>query len=155
MNEENKMGFEWWKFGLFIFSFALILGLVLYVDKRLNVGQNDQVMEQSEEEMKIEDIKVGTGEEAVAGKNVTVHYTGTLTDGTKFDSSLDRGTPFTFSLGSGEVIPGWDQGVAGMKAGGKRKLTIPPSLGYGEQGAEGVIPPNSTLIFEIELLKVE
>ena len=110
---------------------------------------------ESVEELKIEDIVAGTGVEAVAGKNVTVHYTGTLTDGTKFDSSLDRGTPFTFTLGAGEVIKGWDQGVAGMKVGGKRKLTIPPSLGYGERGAGGVIPPNSTLIFEVELLKVE
>ncbi len=107
------------------------------------------------EELKIEDIVAGTGTEAVAGKSVTVHYTGTLTDGTKFDSSLDRGTPFTFNLGAGEVIQGWDQGVAGMKVGGKRKLTIPPSLGYGERGAGGVIPPNATLVFEVELLKVE
>ncbi|SRR4030042_6115073 len=105
--------------------------------------------------LKIEDEISGTGVEATAGKNVTVHYTGTLTDGTKFDSSLDRGVPFTFKLGSGEVIAGWDQGVAGMKVGGKRKLTIPPSLGYGAGGAGNVIPPNATLIFEIELLKVE
>ncbi len=104
--------------------------------------------------MKVEDVKVGTGDEAVANKKVTVHYTGTLTDGTKFDSSVDRGTPFTFTLGAGEVIQGWDQGVAGMKVGGKRKLTIPPSLGYGSQ-ANGPIPANSTLIFDVELLKVE
>lgn len=102
----------------------------------------------------IVDEKLGTGEEATAGKKVTVNYTGTLTDGTKFDSSLDRGTPFTFNLGAGEVIQGWDQGVSGMKVGGKRKLTIPPSLGYGSQGM-GIIPPNSTLIFEVELLNVE
>lgn len=102
----------------------------------------------------IEDVQVGTGEEAVSGKKVTVHYTGTLSDGTKFDSSVDRGTPFTFNLGAGEVIQGWDQGVAGMKVGGKRKLTIPPSLGYGSQ-ANGPIPANSTLIFDVELLKVE
>lgn len=106
-------------------------------------------------QLKIEDEVVGTGEEAQAGKRVTVHYLGTLTNGTKFDSSVDRGQPFTFNLGAGQVIAGWDQGVVGMKVGGKRKLTIPPELGYGEQGAGGVIPPNATLVFEIELLKVE
>lgn len=106
-------------------------------------------------ELKIEDIKVGEGAVAEAGKQVVVHYTGTLTDGTKFDSSLDRNDPFTFSLGAGQVIKGWDEGVKGMKVGGKRKLTIPPQLGYGEAGAGGVIPPNATLIFEVELLDVK
>lgn len=103
----------------------------------------------------IQDEKVGTGVEAVAGKKVIVNYVGTLTDGTKFDSSYDRGTPFGFNLGAGEVIQGWDQGVAGMKVGGKRKLTIPSSLGYGPQGIPGVIPGGATLIFEVELLGVE
>lgn len=107
------------------------------------------------QELKSEDIKVGTGIEAVAGKRVTVNYKGTLTDGTKFDSSYDRGTPFSFNLGAGEVIKGWDQGVVGMKIGGKRKLTIPSSLGYGSRGAGAVIPPNATLVFEVELLGVE
>lgn len=106
-------------------------------------------------ELKIEDVKVGTGAEAVAGKAVTVHYTGWLTDGTKFDSSLDNGKRFTFPLGGGRVIKGWDQGVAGMKVGGVRKLTIPPHLGYGERGAGGVIPPNATLVFEVELFDVK
>ncbi|MBP6980106.1 FKBP-type peptidyl-prolyl cis-trans isomerase [Candidatus Curtissbacteria bacterium] len=106
------------------------------------------------EELKIEDTVVGTGAEAVSGKEVTVHYTGTLTDGTKFDSSVDRGEPFTFNLGAGEVIEGWDKGFAGMKVGGKRKLTIPSDMAYGERGAGASIPPNSTLIFEVELLKV-
>lgn len=107
-------------------------------------------------ELIIEDIKVGTGAEAVSGKKITVNYTGTLTDGTKFDSSLNPGrTPFSFTLGAGEVIKGWDQGFNGMKVGGKRKLTIPPELGYGAQGAGGTIPPNATLIFEVELLGVE
>jgi len=101
------------------------------------------------------DERVGTGEEATVGKKVTVNYLGTLTDGTKFDSSYDRGTPFSFSLGAGEVIAGWDQGVAGMKVGGKRKLTIPSSLGYGAQGIPGVIPGGATLVFEVELLGVE
>lgn len=105
-------------------------------------------------ELVIEDLTPGSGIEATDGKNVTVHYTGTLTDGTKFDSSLDRNSPFTFTLGSGQVIQGWDQGVKGMKTGGKRKLTIPPQLGYGAN-AQGPIPANSTLVFEVELLKVE
>lgn len=100
------------------------------------------------------DIVVGTGATAVAGKPVKVHYTGWLTDGKKFDSSLDRGQPFEFPLGAGRVIKGWDEGVAGMKVGGKRKLTIPPELGYGSRGAGKVIPPNSTLLFEVELLAV-
>ena len=106
------------------------------------------------QELKIEDLRLGTGAEAVNGKTVTVNYSGTLTNGTKFDSSYDRGTPFSFTLGAGEVIKGWDLGVAGMKVGGKRKLTIPSDLGYGSRGAGADIPPNATLIFEVELLEV-
>ncbi len=105
--------------------------------------------------LEIEELVVGEGAEAVAGKTVVVHYTGWLTDGTKFDSSLDSGQPFSFSLGAGQVIPGWDEGVQGMKVGGKRKLTIPPEMGYGDQGAGGVIPPGATLVFEVELLEVQ
>jgi FKBP-type peptidyl-prolyl cis-trans isomerase FkpA len=108
----------------------------------------------AEPKVEMVDSVVGKGAEAVAGKSVTVHYTGTLTDGTKFDSSLDRKTPFTFGLGKGEVIKGWDQGVAGMKVGGKRKLTIPSALAYGPNSV-GAIPANSTLIFEVELLDVK
>jgi FKBP-type peptidyl-prolyl cis-trans isomerase FkpA len=104
--------------------------------------------------LKIEDLVVGDGVEAKSGNAVSVHYTGWLTDGTKFDSSVDRGQAFGFTLGQGQVIRGWDQGVAGMKVGGKRKLTIPPDLGYGSRGAGGVIPPGATLVFEVELLGV-
>ena len=108
----------------------------------------------SEKGLEIVDVQVGTGTEATSGQNVTVHYTGWLTNGTKFDSSVDRGKPFSFPLGGGRVIKGWDQGVAGMKEGGKRRLTIPPEFGYGARGAGKVIPPHSTLIFDVELLKV-
>ena len=101
----------------------------------------------------IEDFIVGTGPEAKAGDNVSVHYTGTLVNGTKFDSSVNRDQPFEFPLGAGRVIKGWDVGVAGMKVGGKRKLTIPPEEGYGPRGRRR-IGPNSTLVFEVELLKI-
>lgn len=106
--------------------------------------------------LQIEDLKVGDGAEAKHGKEVTVHYTGWLTNGKKFDSSVDRKKPFKFKLGAKQVIKGWDQGVQGMKIGGKRKLTIPPDMGYGAAGAGGgLIPPNATLVFEVELLKVK
>mgnify|MGYP003345472626 FL=1 len=101
------------------------------------------------------DLEVGTGAEASAGQTVVVHYRGTLEDGSQFDASYDRGQPFSFPLGAGRVIKGWDEGVQGMKVGGKRKLVIPPDLGYGARGAGGVIPPNATLIFEVELLEVK
>jgi FKBP-type peptidyl-prolyl cis-trans isomerase len=109
-----------------------------------------------------QDARVGTGTEATAGHTVSVHYTGWLYDpsrgdhkGTKFDSSRDRNEPFSFSLGAGQVIRGWDEGVAGMKVGGQRTLTIPPDMGYGSRGAGGVIPPNATLLFDVELLDVK
>jgi FKBP-type peptidyl-prolyl cis-trans isomerase FkpA len=104
--------------------------------------------------LQYEDLTEGTGPEARSGQTVQVHYTGWLTDGKKFDSSLDRGSPFSFPLGAGRVIKGWDEGVAGMKVGGKRKLLIPAGLGYGARGAGGVIPPNADLVFEVELLAI-
>ena len=100
------------------------------------------------------DIVVGTGATAMPGNPVKVHYSGFLTNGQKFDSSRDRGEPFSFPLGAGQVIKGWDEGVAGMKVGGQRQLRIPPALGYGDAGAGGAIPPNATLIFDVELLEV-
>ncbi len=104
--------------------------------------------------LRITELLIGNGEIALEGKNVSVNYKGTLENGKEFDSSYGR-APFTFPLGAGRVIKGWDEGVAGMKVGGKRELIIPPSLGYGERGAGGVIPPNATLIFEVELLSVQ
>jgi len=129
-----------------IFSFIFVI--VMDSTNTVNVPASNDAGE-----LQIEDVKEGDGKEAKVGDKVKVHYSGTLTDGTKFDSSYERDEPFEFTLGEGQVITGWEQGVAGMKVGGKRILTIPPELGYGEKGA-GTIPPNSTLLFEIELLKV-
>jgi FKBP-type peptidyl-prolyl cis-trans isomerase len=117
-------------------------------------GRNSFKKELQLDQLISEDLVVGTGDVANAGQKVTVHYTGWLTNGTKFDSSKDRRDPFVFDLGRGQVIKGWDQGVQGMKVGGKRKLTIPPGMAYGSRGAGGVIPPNATLVFEVELLGV-
>ncbi len=148
---------------IFAAAFACAMLATACTKKTAEVSQNQAAspetatqVAQPAAEPKVEmvDSVVGKGAEAVAGKSVTVHYTGTLTDGTKFDSSLDRKTPFTFGLGKGEVIKGWDQGVAGMKVGGKRKLTIPSELAYGPNSV-GAIPANSTLIFEVELLDVK
>ena len=104
--------------------------------------------------LQYEEVRVGTGATARSGQDVVVHYTGWLTDGTKFDSSVDRDEPFSFVLGAGEVIQGWDHGVGAMRVGEKARLTIPPELAYGEQGYPGAIPPNATLIFEVELLSI-
>lgn len=137
----------------------IILGVSLLALLALIAGgiylatSNDQEAEATTELVK-EDLVVGTGAEAKPGDQVTVHYTGWLVDGTKFDSSVDSGQPYTFTLGAGQVIQGWDEGVAGMKVGGKRKLTIPPDMAYGAAGSPPVIPANATLIFEVELLDV-
>lgn len=118
-------------------------------------GETNVEMITTESGLQYGDLIIGTGETAKAGDTVSVHYTGWLVDGTKFDSSVDRGNPFNFPLGAGSVIKGWDEGVAGMKVGGKRKLSIPPELGYGDRGAGSVIGPGETLIFEVELLGIE
>lgn len=139
---------------ILIIAIIVLLGVAGYV---VYLGMASPVApfaNTPEEKIQIIDEIIGMGAEAAAGKKITVHYTGILTDGTKFDSSKDRGTPFSFTLGASEVIKGWDEGVLGMKVGGKRKLTVPPGLAYGNQ-AMGAIPPNSILIFDIELLKVE
>jgi FKBP-type peptidyl-prolyl cis-trans isomerase len=118
-------------------------------------GECDESPQTLDSGLVVEDLECGDGEEAQRGDLVTVHYTGTLENGRKFDSSKDRGEPFPLRLGAGMVIPGWEEGLPGMRAGGTRRLTIPPELGYGEAGRPPEIPPNSTLVFEIELLEVE
>ena len=118
-------------------------------------GQTKEGPPEGEASLQIADLLLGSGKEAKTGDKISVHYKGTLLDGTKFDSSYDRGKPFEFVLGQNQVIQGWEKGVLGMKVGGKRKLVIPPLLAYGEQGIPGAIPPNATLVFEVELLDVE
>lgn len=135
--------------------FLLLAAVILVVGYRSLPEESDgEVLLQASHTMTIEDVKVGAGATAEAGKLVSVHYVGTLVNGAKFDSSRDRGMPFTFKLGAGQVIEGWDTGVAGMKVGGVRKLVIPPDLAYGDR-AIGSIPANSTLVFEVELLDVK
>lgn len=141
---------------------AVLIIIVFFVVMRGGVlpGVSTPAIVENQNQLAVQDIAAGAGDEAVLGKTVRVHYVGTLADGTKFDSSRDRGSPFQFTLGAGGVIPGWEQGIIGMKVGGTRILVIPPSLGYGERGVknqagEYVIPPNATLIFEVELLEVK
>jgi len=174
---EQEQGGKYISVFVFLFVIALVGGIYLL----LNKGGSNQALQTSTpsgtiadsgavsgssaspsakplmntvNELQIVDEKVGAGDTAIAGKTVTVNYVGTLTDGTKFDSSYDRNQPFSFSLGAGQVIEGWDKGVAGMKVGGKRKLTIPSSMAYGDSGVPGAIPGGATLIFEVELLSV-
>jgi FKBP-type peptidyl-prolyl cis-trans isomerase len=134
-----------------LLTIGILVLIVLAVIGAIIAGQ---VMKKNQE-LKIEDLVIGNGAEAKQGDTVSVHYTGWLEDGTKFDSSIDRGQPFEFTLGQGQVIPGWEQGIQGMAVGGKRRLTIPPALAYGAQGYEGVIPANATLVFEVELLEIK
>ena len=141
---------------LIIVLIVIITGLVYYFgfSQKTPAEQKEEAIEPVKElenkPLKIEILKEGTGQAAKSGDTVTVHYTGTLQNGVKFDSSLDRQTPFIFTLGAGQVIPGWEQGILGMKVGEKRKLTIAPELAYGSAGVGAVIPPNATLIFEVD-----
>ena len=139
---------------------VLVVALVAFFaiqksNKKTNTATGGGNMITTQSGLQYQDLVAGAGAEAVAGKSVTVHYTGTLQDGSQFDSSVDRNQPYSFTLGAGQVIPGWDEGVAGMKVGGKRKLVIPPNLAYGAQGYPPVIPANATLTFDVELLDVK
>jgi FKBP-type peptidyl-prolyl cis-trans isomerase len=134
---------------------AVMLAAACADEKEKNKDNKESKVVTTDSGLKYQDLKEGTGDAAKKGDNVQVHYTGWLKDGTKFDSSKDRGDPFEFELGAGKVIKGWDEGVAGMKVGGKRKLIIPPDLGYGKRGAGRVIPPDAELTFEVELLKIK
>lgn len=140
--------------GAVVLAVATIIGIVIFSGNSEG-SKKTEGMVTTTSGLQYEDLVVGKGALAQAGSRVSVHYTGWLEDGTKFDSSLDRGSPFEFTLGAGLVIKGWEEGVAGMRVGGKRKLIVPPQLAYGESGAGGVIPPNATLTFEVELLAIK
>ncbi len=137
---------------ILVLAIAVVLVLGLKGTKNNVTEAPIKAVMNETQNLKIEDITAGTGKAAENGDTLTVNYKGTLTDGKQFDSSYDRGQPFKFTLGAGQVIAGWDQGFLGMKVGGKRRLTIPPELGYGSRGAGASIPPDSTLVFEVELL---
>ena len=161
---ETEVKFNWKNiliFLIFILVTISFIGALTYFSDRNQKSDSETKMSGIGSEkggvdvLQTEDILEGQGEEVKSGDTISVHYTGTLLDGRKFDSSLDRNEPFSFTLGAGEVIAGWDQGIVGMRVGGKRKLTIPPNLAYGETGSGSQIPPNSTLVFEVELLEIE
>jgi len=139
--------------GLLVAALA-IYGIARFRQQRQNQFTLGENMITTDSGLQYEDLVSGKGAEAQPGDEVSVHYTGWLQDGTKFDSSVDRNQPFEFTLGANEVIPGWDEGVSGMRVGGVRQLVVPPELGYGSQGAGSIIPPNATLVFEVELLAV-
>lgn len=139
----------------FLFLISLLLVSCTPVASEGTFTSEPMSNQESSSEFIIEDLLVGTGPSSTIGDTLSVHYTGTLEDGTKFDSSLDRGTPFEFVIGQGYVIEGWDQGMLGMQVGGKRKLTIPSDLAYGDRGIPGAIPGGATLIFEVELLEIK
>ncbi|KKS11077.1 MAG: Peptidyl-prolyl cis-trans isomerase [Parcubacteria group bacterium GW2011_GWB1_41_5] len=142
---------------LIIVLILIVAGLVYYFDfyQKKNMKEENKITNQTADRLKIEILEKGNGAAAKNGDTIVVHYIGTLENGTKFDSSLDRGRPFSFVLGAGQVIAGWEQGILGMRIGEKRKLTIAPELAYGEAGAGNAIPPNATLIFEINLLEIK
>ena len=164
-NNKQSLGIKIIWIVFFVVAMVIVIGAGAWYNRRAEVSTPAGGEQQSNHEqntntkpmdngLKVEDVKVGDGAEAKAGMRVTVNYEGKLINGAKFDSSYDRGTPFSFNLGAGEVIKGWDLGVAGMKVGGKRRLIIPSDLGYGPRGAGSAIPPNATLDFTVELLKV-
>jgi len=164
MEEKIKIVFDWKNISTVLLAtlgFIAVLILLSFVVGKIPNNNSELADSQlssediSMEGLEIQDLKVGEGDEVKDGDLVSVNYRGTLTSGKEFDNSYDRGEPFEFTVGVGEVIKGWDEGLKGMKVGGKRKLTIPPQLGYGEQGAGDDIPPNSTLVFEIELLEIK
>lgn len=141
-----------------IIAVVIVVGvyaLFIYTQKPASSLPQKQKQMTTTDKLLIEDLKEGTGSAVVSGDTVSIHYSGTLTNGTEFDSSYKRGAPFETQIGVGQVIQGWDEGVVGMKVGGKRKLTIPPHMAYGEQGAGGVIPPNATLVFTVELVGIK